>query len=97
MFNELEHQPVLFRSSLTAPAPGAAPPVDAAAVPAGRQLGAAALQPASSGSSSWRRRQPKTPKLQGMVAVVGLSVGLTAVLYSLTGEPAKVYSGSHVG
>lgn len=63
--------------------------------PAAHQLAAAAaaaaaLRPAGGSNGSWRKRRPKTAKLIGMVAVVALSVGLTAVLYTATGALAAL-------
>ena len=95
VFTELEQQPVIFRTSLTSASPGAAGAADGAddagATAAAQQLeAAAALRPAGGSNGSWRRRRPKTAKLTGMVAVVVLSVGLTALLYSATGAAAAL-------
>ncbi len=91
VFTELEQQPVMFRTSINAATPATVPAAcEAAEVAPAHQLGAAAtLRPAGGSNGSWRRRQPKTAKLIGMVGVVALSVSLTAVLYSATGGLAR--------
>ena len=91
VFTELEQQPVIFRTSINAATPATVPAAcEAAEVAPAHQLGAAAtLRPAGGSNGSWRRRQPKTAKLIGMVGVVALSVSLTAVLYSATGGLAR--------
>lgn len=92
VFTELEQQPVIFRISLNSASPGASAAADDAGGTAAAQQpdAAAALRPAGGSNGSWRRRRPKTAKLTGMVAVVALSVGLTAGMYSATGVAAAL-------